>query len=66
MKIIINGEEKSFGSNISIEAMLAELKINPKKVAIEMNLEIIPKSLYAKTLLKDGDSLEIIEFIGGG
>jgi thiamine biosynthesis protein ThiS len=66
MKIIINGEEKSFGSNISIEAMLAELKINPKKVAIEMNLEIIPKSLYAKTLLKEGDSLEIIEFIGGG
>jgi thiazole synthase len=66
MKIIINGEEKSFKANTNLEEMLAELKINPKKVAIEMNLEIIPKSLYAKTLLKDGDSLEIIEFIGGG
>lgn len=66
MKVTVNGEERSFSAPLSLEALLGELGIDPKKVAIERNLEIVPKSTYAQVTIGDGDRLEIVHFIGGG
>ena len=66
MQIIINGEEKSFNTVLNVEQLLGEIGLDHNKVAVELNLEIVPKSSYRKTQLNDGDKLEIVHFIGGG
>ena len=66
MKLVINGEERNFSASMSVEALLGELGIDPRKVAIERNLEIVPKSAYAEMAVAEGDRLEIVAFIGGG
>ncbi len=66
MKLVINGEERSFSASMSVEALLGELGVDPRKVAVERNLEIVPKSSYAQVGVTDGDKLEIVAFIGGG
>lgn len=66
MKLHINGEEREFPALGSIEALLGQLGIDPRKVAVECNLEIVPKSQYAQTGVAEGDRIEIVHFIGGG
>ncbi len=66
MIIRVNGEERIIGDGTTIEALLTELKIKPQAMAIDLNREIIPKRLYKNTMLKDGDSLEIVRMTGGG
>jgi thiamine biosynthesis protein ThiS len=66
MKIILNGEPRDLTQATSIAALLTELGIAPKGVAVERNLLIVPKSRYDETVLEDGDVLEIIQFVGGG
>ena len=66
MQLIINGETRQFEAPLHVEALLARLGLDGRKVAIERNLEIVPKSTYGATLLADGDRLEIVHFIGGG
>ena len=61
----INGEELSIaGENVA--EYLSESGYDIKRVAVELNGDILPKSQYADTLLKDGDSVEIVSFVGGG
>ncbi|CUW40584.1 Thiazole synthase [Magnetospirillum sp. XM-1] len=66
MKLVINGEERSFSATMTVEALLGELGVDSRKVAVERNLEIVPKSSYAQVAVNDGDKLEIVAFIGGG
>ena len=66
MKLVINGEERSFSASMSVEALLGALGVDPRKVAVERNLEIVPKSAYGEMTVHDGDKLEIVSFIGGG
>lgn len=66
MRLTINGEEREFVQAGDVAAMVAVLGLDPRKVAVERNLEIIPRSLYAATPLADGDRIEIVHFIGGG
>ncbi|MBR9970288.1 sulfur carrier protein ThiS [Magnetospirillum sulfuroxidans] len=66
MKVMINGEERPLAGPQSVEAVLVGLGIDPRKVAVERNLEIVPKSTYAQIMVGDGDRLEIVHFIGGG
>ncbi len=65
MEIIVNGQRKSAGP-VSVLHFLETLGIDPRRVAVECNLEILPKSAYETTILKDGDRLEIVQFVGGG
>jgi len=51
---------------ISVAGLLDQLELEPKKIAVERNLEIVPKSLYGETALGDGDRIEIVQFVGGG
>ena len=66
MKVTINGEERSFSDGLMLETLLGELGIDPRKVAVERNLEIVSKSTYGETKIVDGDKLEVVHFIGGG
>jgi thiazole synthase len=66
MKLVINGEERNFSASMTVEALLGELGVDARKVAVERNLEIVPKSSYAQVAVNDGDRLEIVAFIGGG
>jgi len=66
MQIVINGEERSFAAPMSVEALLGQIGVDPRKVAVERNLEIVPKSAYGQIDVDDGDRLEIVHFIGGG
>lgn len=63
--ICINGE-KIEKEEIKLSSYLEENKINPQRIAVELNSEILPKSKYGDTVLKDGDIVEIVNFVGGG
>jgi thiamine biosynthesis protein ThiS len=66
MRLVINGEERAVADVVDIASLVAALGLNPRKLAIERNLEIVPRSLYASTGLCDGDRIEIVNFVGGG
>ncbi|MBL6940259.1 MAG: sulfur carrier protein ThiS [Alphaproteobacteria bacterium] len=66
LNVIVNGEPRSFSSGLSVRGMLAALGLDPKKIAVERNLEIVPRSTYDSVLVKDGDRYEVVHFIGGG
>jgi thiamine biosynthesis protein ThiS len=65
MKVNINGEMRELDGQ-SVLQLLESLSIDPRKVAVERNLEILPKGEYGSTQLADGDSIEIVHFVGGG
>ena len=66
IKIKVNGKFKSIPDNYKISDLVKELKIPIKKVAIELNQEIIDKKRSSKIVLKKNDKVEIVHFIGGG
>ena len=66
MQLQINGEAKSDVGARTLAALVAELGLYPRKVAVERNLEIVPRSLYGQTPLAEGDRIEIVQFVGGG
>jgi thiamine biosynthesis protein ThiS len=66
MKLKINGEEKEIADGVTLTALLEDLKIRPARVVIERNREIVAREAYGVTRLADGDTLEIVHFVGGG
>ena len=64
--IKINGEVRRVSAGASIAAMLGELGLNAERVAVERNLEIVPRSTLGEVEVKDGDAFEIVHFVGGG
>jgi sulfur carrier protein len=67
MNLTINGEARAFGGDVrDVAGLVAALGLDTRKVAVERNLEIVPRSVYASTPLADGDRIEIVHFIGGG
>lgn len=66
MKLTINGEKREFDGGLTISGLVEALGLNPLKVAIERNLEVVPRSLHSDTQLAEGDRIEIVQFVGGG
>jgi thiamine biosynthesis protein ThiS len=66
MRLLLNGEERDIAGISSIADLVSALGLDARKVAVERNLEIAPRSTYADTVLADGDRIEIVTFIGGG
>jgi len=66
ISVQINGEEKVFGEVVSLDRIIESLALQNKKIAVEINKHIIPRSEYTKTLVKSGDSIEIVGAVGGG
>ena len=64
--IRVNGEHRRVAAGTSIADMLAELGLDPQRVAVEKNLEIVPRSTLAEVQVEDGDDFEIVHFVGGG
>lgn len=65
-QISLNGASRPRANLRLISDLIAELALDPRKVAIERNLEIVPRSAYATTPIMDGDAIEVVGFIGGG
>lgn len=65
MALMVNGEARAL-EVADVAALVASLGLDVRKVAVERNLQIVPRSLYAATPLADGDKIEIVHFIGGG
>jgi thiamine biosynthesis protein ThiS len=66
MKLQINGEPKTFDAPLTLAALIETLGMKSDRVAIELNREIAPRDHWAETELHEGDSLEIVHFVGGG
>ena len=66
MKLWVNGEERAFEAAPHVAALVAALDLDARKIAVERNLEIVPRSVYEVTPLSEGDRIEIVHFIGGG
>ncbi len=66
MRLTVNGETRAFESVTDLAALVEQLGLDSRKVAVERNLEIVPRSAYALTRLTEGDRIEIVHFIGGG
>ena len=64
--ITVNGEARQMPAGATVASLLTQLGLDTRKVAVERNLEIVPRSSYATTALAAGDQLEIVHFIGGG
>ncbi len=64
--LTLNGEIRAYDGPISVAGLLSVLGLETRKVAVERNEEIVPRSHYAETWLETGDALEIVHFIGGG
>jgi thiamine biosynthesis protein ThiS len=66
VRLTVNGDERGFEGVMTVAALVSALGLDKRKLAIERNLEIVPRSAYAATLLADGDRIEIVAFVGGG
>jgi sulfur carrier protein len=66
VKIILNGKQHALHEACSVTSLLASLGIAPRRLAIELNDEILPRSQFDSTQLAEGDSVEIVQAIGGG
>jgi len=71
MNLHINGEERAFANPASpakftLATLIESLNMKSDRVAVELNREIVPRDRWSETLLKDGDRLEIVHFVGGG
>jgi len=66
VRLTVNGEERAFGEVNNLAALIAHLGLDARKVAVEQNLRIVPRSILAATALAEGDRIEIVHFIGGG
>ena len=66
MTIRLNGDPFEISGPMTIEALLAQLDIHPRRVAVEHNLHIIKRERYSTTTIQEGDTVEIVNFVGGG
>jgi thiazole synthase len=66
LSVTVNGELRRITTGATIAAMLRELGIDPKRVAVERNLSIVPRSTLDEVQVEDGDRYEVVHFVGGG
>ena len=66
MKLVINGEDRSFDSPLTLAGLVRHLGVKTDRVAIELNRDIVPRDRWDQTQLADGDRLEVVHFVGGG
>ncbi len=66
MKIRLNGDPFEIANPLSISELLSHLNIDPRRVAVEHNLDIIKRARYDTTIINEGDEVEVVNFVGGG
>lgn len=66
MQIIVNGEQRDVADGLSAAQLVEDMEITGKRIAMEVNLEIVPRSVYVEHIFKAGDKVEIVHAVGGG
>lgn len=66
MQIEVNGAAREVEAGTSVATLLAELQLDPRFLAVERNLELVPRAAHAETMLAPGDRLEVVTLVGGG
>jgi sulfur carrier protein len=66
MRVVVNGAPRDVPDGITVLALVEELKLDEGPVAVERNLEVVPRAEHPTTVLCDGDVVEIVHFVGGG
>jgi sulfur carrier protein len=66
MKILLNGEQSETRDGITVAGLLDSLGIAGERVAVEVNLDIVPRTRHAERVINEGDRVEIVQFVGGG
>ncbi len=66
MNIQLNGEQKEVSEGSTVASLLSSLGIGVERVAVEVNLDIVPRARHATHVINDGDRIEIVQFVGGG
>jgi sulfur carrier protein len=64
--IQLNGERYELAEPLTVNALLARLDIDPRRVAVELNELVVKKAAYEDTLVSEGDAVEVVNFVGGG
>ena len=66
MRVSVNGENQEFAEGVSVAGMLSQLGLTDRRVAVEVNRQIVRRSVHGSCKLKDGDVVEIVSLVGGG
>lgn len=66
MRLIINGEEREYSGITTLASLVEQLGLKADRLAVELNQDIVPRSQWASTALKEADRLEVVHFVGGG
>ena len=66
MDIILNGEPGKVAENSSLQQLIYNLDLAPEKIALELNRQVVRRADWSSTVLKEGDQVEIVHFVGGG
>lgn len=66
MHVLVNGESRVVADDATVAALIAELELDPRRLAVELNLELVPRAEHARQKLAEGDRLEIVTLVGGG
>jgi sulfur carrier protein len=66
VRVVINGESQRVPEGVTIAALVAQLGLNQRRIAVEVNREILPREQYLQHTLAEGDQIEIVHFVGGG
>jgi sulfur carrier protein len=66
MKVQINGESREVADGSTVAALLRELGVTQPYVAVELNLEVVPRAQHRETILREGDRMEVVTLVGGG
>ena len=66
VNITLNGEARHLNGELSLRDLLSSLGLDPRKIAVERNLEIVPRGTFEEIIVQEGDRLEIVHFVGGG
>ena len=66
LELIVNDEPRRLPDGATVADLVATLGLGPRRIAVEVNLAIVPRADYARTALRTGDKVEIIHFVGGG
>jgi sulfur carrier protein len=66
LQILCNGASRAIACGTTVAGLLDELDLSPRQVAVEVNLELVPRARHAERTLRDGDRLEIVSLVGGG
>lgn len=66
MRVTLNGEARDLSEGLNVSDLVDELGLNTRRIAVEVNHDIVPRDGYASCALREGDVVEIVQFIGGG